>query len=54
MINEECPCKRQQCPRHGDCVTCREHHLSNKKIPTYCEQIKDKEKREAKQAQRRS
>lgn len=21
-----CPCKRMQCPRHGDCAACRDHH----------------------------
>ena len=22
---ETCPCRRVSCPRHGDCVSCREH-----------------------------
>ena len=23
---ETCPCRRVSCPKHGDCVSCREHH----------------------------
>ena len=38
MINENCSCKKQSCPRHGDCETCRMYHASSKrKRPVYCE-----------------
>ena len=32
-----CPCKKESCPRHGDCDACRRHHAeSNRKRPVYC------------------
>ena len=38
MINENCPCKKKSCPRHGDCEACRKHHADSKrKRPVYCE-----------------
>lgn len=38
MINENCPCKKKKCPRHGDCDNCRRHHAeSMRKRPVYCE-----------------
>lgn len=38
MINENCPCKKKNCPRHGDCEACRIHHAaSNRKRPVYCD-----------------
>jgi hypothetical protein len=44
--NENCPCKRTECERHGNCTACREHHSSLKgKSLTYCERLKEKEER---------
>lgn len=38
MINENCPCKKRSCPRHGDCEACRRHHAESKhQRPIYCE-----------------
>ncbi len=35
-----CPCKRTNCIRHGDCKACKEHHHCWPKIPlTTCERI---------------
>ncbi|HEX2938738.1 MAG TPA: hypothetical protein VHO66_07460 [Ruminiclostridium sp.] len=31
-----CPCRKKQCPRHGDCDACREHHKNSKYKPA-CE-----------------
>lgn len=39
MINDNCPCKREKCERHGDCEVCRAHH-TDKKHPPYCERKK--------------
>ena len=33
---EDCPCKRARCPRHGECIACREHH-SGKRNPVSCQ-----------------
>lgn len=45
-INENCPCKRTNCERHGDCVACKEHHHSlEQKLMTSCERIKVKEEK---------
>ena len=38
MTNENCPCKKKSCPRHGDCEACREYHeASKRKRPVYCD-----------------
>lgn len=37
-----CPCKRNKCPRHGDCTACREHH-KNSRYRTACEQSAQRE-----------
>ncbi len=31
-----CPCKREKCPRHGNCKACREHH-AGKATKTACQ-----------------
>lgn len=33
---EDCPCKRTRCPRHGDCIACREYH-ADKQNPVFCQ-----------------
>ena len=45
MKNENCPCKRINCKRHGDCVACKEHHHNHHPIykTTTCERNKEKE-----------
>ena len=41
MINENCPCKKKNCERHGKCHECRKHHaLSKSKRPIACEKEK--------------
>ena len=41
MINENCPCKKKNCERHGKCDECRKYHaLSKRKIPVACEKEK--------------
>ncbi len=38
IINENCPCKRKKCERHGKCDECRKHHAeSERQRPVYCE-----------------
>lgn len=45
MCMKICPCKRTDCPRHGDCEACREHHhASDRKPLTRCEK-QEKKKR---------
>lgn len=39
---ESCPCKRNKCPRHGDCAACREYHKDSR-YRTACEQGAQKE-----------
>ncbi len=39
---EACTCKWKNCPRHGDCVACMEHHQSEKKGAPYCKRRKKK------------
>ncbi len=42
----QCPCKRTQCERHGNCAACKRHHyMPNKKLLPACERIAAKEKR---------
>jgi len=40
-MNEQpiiCSCPKRDCPRHGDCVACREFHLNSKHPkPPRCE-----------------
>lgn len=42
----DCPCKRKQCPRHGNCEACNAHHHSDKASikQTWCERLKNKAK----------
>lgn len=37
----QCPCKRVNCARHGDCAACRKHHSTKKLLPT-CERVQKK------------
>ena len=42
-LNPNCPCKRTNCVRHGNCAACKEHHHCWPKIPlTTCERIQKK------------
>ena len=36
MINENCPCGKKGCPRHGDCAACQAYHAERKR-PVFCE-----------------
>ena len=36
MMNENCPCGKKGCPRHGDCAACRAYHAERKR-PVFCE-----------------
>jgi len=37
-MTDNCPRRKKDCPRHGDCVACREYHASSKRIrPVKCE-----------------
>ena len=39
--NENCPCVRKKCERHGKCDECRKHHAEAKQQrPVYCEKKK--------------
>ena len=41
IINENCPCKRKKCERHGKYDECRKHHAeSERQRPVYCEKKK--------------
>ena len=41
VINENCPCKKKKCERHGNCDECRKHHAESKRQrPVYCERDK--------------
>lgn len=41
LINENCPCRRKRCERHGNCEECRKHHAESKRqIPVACEKKK--------------
>ncbi len=37
--NKSCPCKRKNCPRHGDCKACKAFHADSK-IELPCERKK--------------
>lgn len=45
--NENCPCKRIKCERHGDCAACRAHHTQKKKYPSTCERLKRREEKKS-------
>lgn len=30
LQNQDCPCKRSRCKRHGNCMACLEHHKTKK------------------------
>lgn len=39
-INQNCPCKKINCPRHGNCKECKQyHHSSSLFMLTKCERI---------------
>lgn len=41
MEDNECPCKKKKCERHGRCAECREHHANSKRQrPVACERTK--------------
>ena len=41
MEKKDCPCKRKNCERHGDCDACRAYHAKMKrKCPCACERQK--------------
>lgn len=41
MINENCPCKKKKCERHGRCDECRKYHAESKRQrPVACEKGK--------------
>lgn len=46
VLNLNCPCRRFNCERHGDCKVCKEHHrnLKSGMLPT-CERLKVKEQK---------
>lgn len=55
MEQKVCPCKRESCPRHGDCAVCRDHHHnSRRKKLTRCEKLERKEQRKAEQQERKA
>ena len=35
LKEDECPCAKADCERHGDCVACRTHHATMEK-PIFC------------------
>lgn len=40
-MNENCPCRKKECARHGNCEACRAHHAAVKrKRPVACERKK--------------
>ena len=46
MEQQNCPCKRTDCPRHGDCLACGEHHHAPGRKPlTRCEKLERKARR---------
>ena len=32
-MNDACPCRKQSCPRRGDCAACRAYHAGGKRPP---------------------
>ncbi len=38
-MNDNCPCKKKKCERHGDCDACRAYHAESKRKRP-CERIK--------------
>ena len=39
--DQECPCRKKSCPRHGNCAECRAHHENSKRQrPVACERKK--------------
>ena len=52
MEQQNCPCKRTDCPRHGDCFACWEHHhASGRKPLTRCEKLERKSEKHARKQQ---
>jgi len=41
-LNPDCPCKYTSCPRHANCVKCRENHKGAK---TACQKLADAKKK---------
>ena len=54
MEQDFCPCKRTNCPRHGDCAACREHHRRKHNSLTYCEKLERKVRRTVERKARKS
>lgn len=43
---ENCPCRRKNCPRHGRCGECRAFHEKNSRYPVWCQREKKKVQKE--------
>ena len=55
MTQDPCPCRRVNCPRHGDCAACREHHRACGRKPlTDCEKLEQKKKHKADRQRRKA
>ena len=45
---DTCPCSHTRCPRYKDCEPCIEFHHHSEEYPlTACEQVAQREKRQA-------
>lgn len=55
MENENCPCTRTKCERHGKCDECRQHHhsMTGRKALTRCEKLENKAQKKADKARER-
>lgn len=41
VLRRDCPCKKKNCPRHGDCEACRAYHAaSRRQRPCACQREK--------------
>lgn len=51
---DTCPCSHIHCPRYKDCEPCIEFHHNSEEYPlTACEQVAEREKRQARRQERR-
>lgn len=42
LMNNNCPCKKKKCERHGNCAACRDHHAEKqRRYPVACEKGKN-------------
>lgn len=39
IVKADCPCPKQKCERHGNCIACESYHVRKRQLP-FCKRDK--------------